>query len=76
MSAEEARNKVNALEIGKNAEQLEICEKEINKAVERGYRNAIVGFYLNLPVKYRLEELGYKTESSSQYNEDYTSITW
>jgi len=57
--------------------------KELNKIMSGIHNTANEGYftyggdgYLNEITKKRLEELGYKVETGSQYNEPYYSISW
>ena len=56
--------------------QLEDIAKEIREAIEEG-KFFISGIgYLKSEIRKKLNELGYKVETGSQYNESYYSISW
>lgn len=56
-------------------ELIEISEK-ISKAIENGRYEIHGDGYLQFETKQRLEGLGYKVQTGSQYNEPYWSIDW
>jgi hypothetical protein len=76
ISAKEAREQLNIIETRKNENQIALCEKEINKSINDGLSCASLNTRVTVSVKIYLESLGYKVEYGSQYNEQFTSISW
>jgi len=53
-----------------------LVEQEIKRAIELGYKSVTLDRFLHSVVEKRLREKGYTIISGSQYNDDYTSISW
>ncbi len=76
ISAIEARKKTeNNINNCVTKELSEIMEK-INKAITNGKFSISNDGYLETETEQRLEELGYKIKTGSQYNESYYSVSW
>lgn len=76
ISASEARKKTeNNINNCITKELSEIME-QINEAIEDGKFSISNDEYLQSETKQRLEELGYKVKTGSQYNESYYSVSW
>lgn len=75
-TAKEARSSVNSGGYSKAVEQLEDIKKQINEAISEGKTNVGGSYYLEKAVKDKLELLGYKCSTGSQYNECYYFIGW
>jgi len=76
ISASEARKKTeNNINNCVTKELSEIMEK-INKAIANGKFSISNDGYLETETERRLEELGYKIKTDSQYNESYYSVSW
>lgn len=56
--------------------ELSELEKQIDEAISNGKFSISNDGYLQSETKDRLEELGYKVSTGSQYNESYYSISW
>ena len=56
--------------------ELSELEKQIDEAISNGKFSISNDGYLQSETKERLEELGYKVSTRSQYNESYYSISW
>ena len=76
LTAKEAKEKaIEACE--KNiANELGIIAQSINEAIAAGKFSCTLGKSVSIEVKQKLEALGYKVTSGTQYNESYTSISW
>lgn len=57
-------------------EELSKLENQIDNAIKNGKFSISNNGYLSFIAKQRLEDLGYKVETGSQYNEHYYSISW
>ena len=62
----------------KNCSTKELAEisKRISDAIANGKFSISDDGYLQYETTQRLEELGYKVQTGSQYNEQYWSISW
>ncbi len=58
------------------AKELSEIMGKIDKAIANGEFLFSTNGYLQPETKQRLEELGYKVETGSQYNESYYSVSW
>lgn len=76
ISAKEAREQINLFETRKNENQLASCETEINKSIRNGLSCVSLNTRLTVSVKTYLESLGYTVECGTQYNEEFTTISW
>ncbi len=50
--------------------------KQIDKTIANGKFSISNDGYLQSQTRKKLEELGYKVETGSQYNESYYSVSW
>lgn len=76
LSASEARrktqNNIDKLEV----QQFNELNDQINRAINAG-RFSITGTgFLRVAIREKLEELGYKVQLGSQYNDEYYKISW
>lgn len=56
--------------------ELHKISEQINNAIAEGKYSISNDGYLQYESQQRLEELGYKIQTGSQYNESYYSISW
>ena len=56
--------------------ELQKLSEQINDAIAEGKYSITNDGYLKCETQRRLEELGYKVQTGSQYNESYYSIRW
>lgn len=75
-TAKEARNGVNSGSYRKAIKQPKEIKKKINEAISEGKTTVGDSDYLEKSAKEKLESLGYKCSTGSQYNEYYYSIEW
>ena len=75
-SAEEMRIKSKLVMSKETREELRRIFKEIEAAAARGERTLNKDGVLSRQVRSKLEDLGYKVEIGSQYNESYYIIRW
>lgn len=75
-TAEEAREKATEKRLQQINDELKSVAKCINQAVSKGEMSCCIDGYVDGEVKNKLETLGYKVTSGSQYNESYTNISW
>jgi len=75
-NAEEARKVVEQGQYEKASRQWNDIEKEIEKCIDEGKRYTSFNGTIEKPNKIKLESLGYKVDSGSQYNESYFSVSW
>ncbi len=76
ISASEARKKTeNNINNGTTRELSEIM-RQIEKAITNGKFSISNDGYLQSETEQKLEELGYKIKTGSQYNESYYSVSW
>ncbi len=76
ISASEARKKTeNNINNGTTRELSEIM-RQIEKAIANGKFSISNDGYLQSETEQKLEELGYKIKTGSQYNESYYSVSW
>ena len=76
LSAQEAAQKSEKALINCTTIELAIIEKRINKAVSNGERRVYEDSSISPDAKRTLENLGYKVEVGSQYNQNYYVIKW
>jgi hypothetical protein len=57
-------------------EELNIISEKINEAISKGKFSISEDGSLSQNCRQKLEELGYKIETGSQYNEPWYSISW
>lgn len=76
ISAKEAREIVELGQNEKAVEQMEQIEWEINNAINNGHYNIGINGYIEKANRTKLESLGYRIETGSQYNESYFTISW
>ncbi len=74
--AADARRSIEKGEYEKAVNQAAEVEAMITKAIAQGGKSVGGSGRLEPPVKAKLEEMGYKCESGSQYNESYWSVSW
>lgn len=75
-SASEADNMTNnAIDSCTTQQLTELC-KSIREAIADGKFSISEDGYLKLETRKKLEELGYKVETGTHYNESYYSISW
>lgn len=76
ISANEAREKTEAVRNNSVKRELERIEHEIKEAISKGDNNITLdGTISNLTENY-LRQLGYEVYTDSQYNESYLTIKW
>jgi hypothetical protein len=75
-TAEEAREKAAQVQLQQIYNKLTSIAESINQAVSEGEMSCYIDCYIDDEVKNKLETLGYKVTSGSQYNESYTNISW
>ena len=76
ISASEARKKTENNINNCATKELSEIMQEIDEAIEDGKFSISNDGYLQSKTKQRLEELGYKVKTGSQYNESYYSVNW
>lgn len=76
LSASEARAKTQDKINNRITKKLAELEKQIDCAVASGKYSISNSGCLQSEIKQRLEELGYKVTTGSQYNESYYCISW
>ena len=76
LTAKEAKEKANEACQKKIANELAIIVQAINETVVTGEMSCTIPKYVSKDARQKLESLGYKVDSGSQYNESYTSISW
>ena len=76
LSADEARSKTLENIYNCVTTELHKLSEQINNAVAEGKYSISNDGYLQHGTRLRLEELGYKVQTGSQYNESYYSISW
>lgn len=75
-SAEEARRIIEQGACEKVKKQWEDIENVIEQSLNSGYRYTTFTGILEKSNRTKLENLGYKIDVGSQYNESYFSISW
>ena len=76
LTAKEAKEKTIGAYQNKIANELAIIAQDINEAVVSGEMSCTIDKYVSKDAKEKLESLGYKVVSGTQYNESYTFISW
>lgn len=76
ISAKEAKEIAIQGKYERAVKQMELIECEIQKAIEKGSFSASFNGSICSANKEKLESLGYKVDSGSQYNESYFSVSW
>ena len=76
LSANEAYRQTKENIITYSTKDIYDISKIISEAIENRKYTVSGSGYLHPEVKNRLEELGYKVQTDSQYNEPYWSISW
>ncbi len=76
ISASEARKKTENNINNCATKELSEIMKQIDKAIANGNFLISNDGYLQSQTRKKLEELGYKVETGSQYNEGYYSVSW
>lgn len=76
LSASEAKTKTQNNIDDCITQELEELNKKINNAISCGKFSICNDGYLQPETRKRLEQLGYKVETGSQYNQSYYSISW
>jgi hypothetical protein len=76
VSAKDARKSVDSGKYSKAIVQLQNIKKDIDDAISAGKTSISGNGCLEKAIKDKLESLGYKYESSTQYNDSYYSIGW
>ena len=76
ISAAEARKKIEDLNTKIGKEEKELCEKQINSAIEHGQTYCAVDS-ISKPTQKWLESLGYSVKSAGDQRDGYyTEIRW
>lgn len=75
-SAKEAREKANGEMAVNEKEQLIVAESAIKKAVIDGNLHCYCYKWLNPPVIYKLEQLGYSVQNCSDQRDGTFKISW
>ena len=76
LTADEARSKTQENIQKCLTAELHKLSGQINNAIAEGKYSISNDGYLQHETRLRLEELGYKIQTGSQYNESYYSISW
>ena len=76
INAEEAKRIIEQGKYEKANKQWELIEHEVEKTIKEGCRNVSFDGLIEKINKIKLESLGYKVDSGSQYNEYYFSVSW
>jgi predicted kinase len=76
LAAVEAHNKTQKNIYDCVTSELNKLSEQINNAIAEGKYSITNDGYLQQETRQRLEELGYKIQTGSQYNESYYSISW
>ncbi len=76
ISASEARKKTENNINSCVTKELSEIMRQIEKAISNGKFSISNDGYLQSVTEQRLEELGYKVTTGSQYNEGYYSVSW
>lgn len=74
--AKEARKIVEQGQNERAIAQLEQIEWELEHAIENGKFNVSLDGVIEAANRLKLETLGYKVSTGSQYNESYFTISW
>ncbi len=76
ISANEAREKTEAVRNNSVKRELERIEHEIKEAISKGNNNIALDGTISNPTENYLQQLGYEVYTDSQYNESYFTIKW
>lgn len=76
LAATEARSKTDEHIQKCLTTELHKLSEQITNAIAEGKYSITNDGYLQRETRQRLEELGYKVETGSQYNESYYSVSW
>ena len=76
ITADEARKRTKIVIDNFSTTEMQGIESEINKAINEGYFSISRDGCLARQTIKRLEELGYKVATGTQYNESYYTISW
>ena len=76
MTAKEAKIKSEFIQKSLHAEEMQIIEKAIGDAIDKGGTSCSLNFIISTENKTKLETLGYKVETRLWRNEDCTNIYW
>lgn len=76
MTAKEAKIKSEFIQKSLHAEEMQMIEKAIGDAIDKGGTSCSLDFIISAENKTKLETLGYKVETRFWLNEDYTDISW
>lgn len=76
LSASEAKNKTQNNIDNCVTQELEKLNKQISSAILDGKFSICNDGVLQSATRSKLESLGYKIETGSQYNESYYSVSW
>lgn len=79
IKADEARIKSEFIQKNLHAQEMQIIEKAIGYAIDKGETSCSLDFYIDTENKTKLEALGYKVERICWQKEDYwetTLISW
>lgn len=76
ISANEAREKTEAVRNNGIERELERIEHEIEKAIRNGGNSIALDGTISDPTANYMRKLGYEVHTSSQYNESYFAIKW
>lgn len=76
ISANEAREKAEAVRNNSVERELERIEHEIEEAIRKGDNNIALDGTISHQTANYMRKLGYEVHTSSQYNESYFTIKW
>lgn len=76
ISANEAREKTEAVRNNSVERELERIEHEIEEAIRKGDNNIALDGTISHQTANYMRQLGYEVHTSSQYNESYFTIKW
>lgn len=76
LSASEAKKKTQDSINDRVTKELDKLNKQIDKAIARGSFSISNDGILQSETSKRLESLGYRVQTGSQYNESYYNISW
>lgn len=76
ISADEAREKTEAVRNNGVERELERIEHEIEEAISNGDNNIALDGTIKPTTANYLRQLGYEVHAGSQYNESYFTIKW
>lgn len=76
ISANEAREKTEAVRNSGVEHELERIEHEIEEAISKGDNNIALDGTISHPTANYMRQLGYEVHTGGQYNESYFTIKW